>query len=749
MWRPQWLRAMAAGVVVMVACWLALSHSPQVAAEPGPQIIPMNDPNVVVTVHVERRFGHGVGMSQYGARGRALAGQSAAQILSAYYPGTYLGWGYGGLVRVQLSPVLQPYPLPAQSVPAAPTVAPVPTVIACPAQTSSSTPAARGTATPKGSATAVLIVLPGTAAGESSVPLCKPAVIPNEGAQVRQSSTPIVGTLRLANGVATGASLYARFGPATIVGAGLEVPQDGRVVLWRSPGGSLASVLDAGGTERVRVPVGASLAVSARRGVLEVAGHRYRGEISIGPNGDLVNTLNVEDYLTGVVGPEMGSGSPFEALKAQAIASRTYALWYGGTLFDTTTSQVYAGVNGESSDTSSAVRATSGQVVKWGQLLARTLFHSCSQYHTLPNQVIWPGAAVTYLQGIADVNADGQPYAAPCPGGAASLFQVRAGTLRDAVDWTGLGTPVSIALFWDGGHITGATLVGSDGSRALDVDGASSAFGGLGLDESALRTTQISAERNGSPDDRLDFADTGLSIQGNFKQHWLAGGGLVVYGPPISEELQEDGSVVQYFELAEFQWMPDVASSSDGVTLALLGSRLFGGPSPQATPVPDARYFPETGHNVAKPFLGVFEAQGGIDRFGYPLTEQALKPDGGLVQYFQRGWLEIAAGSTTVTIGAVGKQAYAEKLASEATPTPSATPTLSPTDTPTAAATSTRTPASPTSTVVPTQVAVLATPTVTASVTPTAVPAATAPPAEQNALLRFLTALGKTLGLLK
>jgi hypothetical protein len=59
-----------------------------------------------------------------------------------------------------------------------------------------------------------------------------------------------------------------------------------------------------------------------------------------------------------------------------------------------------------------------------------------------------------------------------------------------------------------------------------------------------------------------------------------------------------------------------------------------------SAPPPAARYFPETGHSVRDPFLSFFEAHGGLDLFGYPITEP-FEQDGRMVQFFQRARLEL------------------------------------------------------------------------------------------------------------
>ncbi len=106
------------------------------------------------------------------------------------------------------------------------------------------------------------------------------------------------------------------------------------------------------------------------------AAHRYRGELEVGGSGGrlrVVNEVGLEDYVRGVIGPEMGSRAPLEALKAQAVASRTFALsslgrWTsdGFDLRDSTASQVYSGVEAERPECDRAVRETAGLILTVG-----------------------------------------------------------------------------------------------------------------------------------------------------------------------------------------------------------------------------------------------------------------------------------------------------------------------------------------------------------------------------------------------
>lgn len=136
--------------------------------------------------------------------------------------------------------------------------------------------------------------------------------------------------------------------------------------------------------------------------------HRYRGSIQIDVNaGKLraINMVGLEQYLYGVVPSEMPYTWHPEALKAQAIAARSYALATRRTgafdLYPDTRSQVYLGIEHEKPSTNAAVNATSGQVVLYDGEVAKTYFFSSSGGRTASAEDVW-GEPVPYLVSVPD-----------------------------------------------------------------------------------------------------------------------------------------------------------------------------------------------------------------------------------------------------------------------------------------------------------------------------------------------------------
>ena len=154
--------------------------------------------------------------------------------------------------------------------------------------------------------------------------------------------------------------------------------------------------------------------------------------------------------------------------------------------------------------------------------------------------------------------------------------------------------------------------------------------------------------------DAVYFPETGHSLRGAFLRYWLGNGGLPIFGYPITEPFTEvsptDGRpyLVQYFERNRFEYHPENRPPND-VLLGLLGVQVTAGrnfpPADAPTPSPDTVYFPQVRHTLGGPFLAYWQNNGGLVRFGYPISEPVmeLSPTDGktyLVQYMQRARFE-------------------------------------------------------------------------------------------------------------
>jgi stage II sporulation protein D len=262
-------------------------------------------------------FGHGVGMSQYGAYGYAKHGFKFDQILTHYYTGTTIGTTAERSVRVLL---------------------------------------------------------------RDSV-----------GSVAFHGANSACGT-----GIKPGKTYVAK--------------RKGGGVVLRSKKGTVVARCGA-----VMTATGAPTVVVAGKGT-------YRGSLEVRGSSsglDAINVLDIEDYVRGVVARESPSSWPIEALKAQAVAARSYVLASSGhgafDVFDDTRSQAYGGVGAETAKTDQAVSGTHLQVVLYRGKVAQTFFFSTSGGHTENNEFSSLGFGqppIPYLRGVDDpYEAEaGSPY---------------------------------------------------------------------------------------------------------------------------------------------------------------------------------------------------------------------------------------------------------------------------------------------------------------------------------------------------
>lgn len=319
-----------------------------VAVPAAGQQVPASAYGEAVFVVSGRGWGHGVGMSQYGAYGQAQAGRSHEQILGHYYTGTTIGKAGRKEVRVLLAEGRQAVTL------------------------------------------------------SSTVPF---SAVDATGA-----------TFKLAKGVLTLRSdlaLPSAAGPATV---------------------------------RAKQPL---VVRPGKKAVLGLDGKLYRGKLELVPAGGFLRVVNVvplESYLQGVVAGEVPYSWPTEALEAQAVAARSYALanLEKGKPFDLYSdvrSQVYLGVAGEKPTTTRAVTNTAGEVVLYGGKVATTYYFSTSGGKTASAADVF-GFDVPYLRSRPDPWDKASPYHrwGPVLLGARTV-QAKLGTASRVLDATGSATP--------------------------------------------------------------------------------------------------------------------------------------------------------------------------------------------------------------------------------------------------------------------------------------------------------------------
>ena len=211
----------------------------------------------------------------------------------------------------------------------------------------------------------------------------------------------------------------------------------------------------------------------------------YRGQLVVSLVAgklDVVNDVGLEQYLAGVVPREVPASWPAEALKAQAVAARSYALANRVTgrpydLHSDVRSQVYGGVAAEDSRATAAIGATAGQVMLFSGRVVNALFHSTSGGRTASAAEVF-GAQVPYLVPVDDRGSARSPVHAWGPVTVTDI------AVRKALK---LGTPVrSLRLVRsESGRVATAVVATAAGERTFRGTELRSALG--------LRSTWITS----------------------------------------------------------------------------------------------------------------------------------------------------------------------------------------------------------------------------------------------------------------
>jgi len=254
-----------------------------------------------------------------------------------------------------------------------------------------------------------------------------PAAEPPPAAPVRDDAPPAASAPAVRVGLVVDAPAGIVSSPSGLTveterGDNLDELQQGRSLAFAAePGETIAmTVVDEAGSVVGRTRYGLQPPVVVRAadgGVVEVHGTTYRGAILVQRAGrgglTFVNRLGMEDYLLGVVPRETGEvdAAAYEAVKAQAVAARTYAVAHlggraalGFDVYPGTQDQVYGGVAAEREMISRAVRETAGEVATYGGRAIDAYYHSTCAGRTAAIDEVWNVRPVPYLVSVEDVD---------------------------------------------------------------------------------------------------------------------------------------------------------------------------------------------------------------------------------------------------------------------------------------------------------------------------------------------------------
>jgi len=241
---------------------------------------------------------------------------------------------------------------------------------------------------------------------------------------------PSAGEPSIQIGLLVGAPSVALGGDAAVA---LTQPDGSRVLdipageVWRATAVAGGIALSSGAGVTVNTVPEARLLPTDSTAALRVNGRPYRGTLALLRDRagiTVVNQVGLEAYLLGVVSGEMGRRDPGEreALRAQAIVSRTYAMrnlgrWrpQGFDLQPTVADQVYGGIGAETPEARDAVTVTRGQIVSWGGQPIDAFFFSTCGGRTADGIEVFRGADRPYLRSVPDIDQTGLAYCSISP----------------------------------------------------------------------------------------------------------------------------------------------------------------------------------------------------------------------------------------------------------------------------------------------------------------------------------------------
>ncbi len=223
----------------------------------------------------------------------------------------------------------------------------------------------------------------------------------------------------------------------------------------------------------------------AEDGLVWIGDTWYRGRVQLSPSGSgitAVNHVDLEEYLYSVVASEMPTSWHAEALKAQSVAARTYALYKRDRtknplydLGDTTKFQVYKGVTAETDSTRSAVGGTAGQILTYNGSMIEAVFHSSSGGHTENVEDVW-SQPIPYLRGVPDFDHDSPKYSWT---ESFSAAQLRSKLASSVSGLEGIGAIVGLVPQQASPHgrIKTIRVIGQNGERLIKGNDVRKALG--------------------------------------------------------------------------------------------------------------------------------------------------------------------------------------------------------------------------------------------------------------------------------
>lgn len=240
--------------------------------------------------------------------------------------------------------------------------------------------------------------------------------------------------------------------------------------------------LSGGGENLLMVSNDVDYGFSGTDDTFTINGKQYRGCLRFAVNGTVmtaVNVVDLEEYLYGVIPAEMPASYGEEALKAQTLAARTYAMTKlnahkssGYELCDTINCQVYKGYSGEDSKTNAVVDETEGEIICYNGTPIEAVFSASTGGYTENSENVW-NSVVPYLRAVPEVGEYGNNTWTKT----LTLSQLDS-LLSAKGENIGSAQDIVITKISTGGRVQEMKIVGTSGSVTLTKENIRTYFSG-------------------------------------------------------------------------------------------------------------------------------------------------------------------------------------------------------------------------------------------------------------------------------
>ena len=240
--------------------------------------------------------------------------------------------------------------------------------------------------------------------------------------------------------------------------------------------------LSGGGENLLMVSNDVDYGFSGTDDTFTINGKQYRGCLRFAVNGTVmtaVNVVDLEEYLYGVIPAEMPASYGEEALKAQTLAARTYAMTKlnahkssGYELCDTINCQVYKGYSGENSKTNAIVDETEGEIICYNGTPIEAVFSASTGGYTENSENVW-NSVVPYLRAVPEVGEYGNNTWTKT----LTLSQLDS-LLSAKGENIGSAQDIVITKISTGGRVQEMKIVGTSGSVTLTKENIRTYFSG-------------------------------------------------------------------------------------------------------------------------------------------------------------------------------------------------------------------------------------------------------------------------------